>query len=189
MAGSILATEAIAKGYCKKPETLLRNYSDKAHGLTDAQKIEAQECFTLLSDSPGASMTEAVRRYLAHRAQAQRSVMLQELVEWSLSHKQSIGGRGGRHRDSDIGSGLLAAPSTGQAQRGVQRHEDRADGGRLAGTQTWGLRLRVEASGGVGPRRCVGFGGVLRGRPPFAFGAGARGIGTIFRVAGTLALQ
>ncbi len=72
-----LGTEAIAKGYCKKLEGLLRNYSDKAHGLTDAQKIEAQACFERLLESSGASLSAAVEMYLTHRAQAQRSGTLE----------------------------------------------------------------------------------------------------------------
>ena len=93
-----LGTEAIAKGYCKKLESLLRNYSDKAHGLTDAQKIEAQECFERLAESPGASLTAAVEMYLTHRAQAQRSVTLSDLGEKFVAYKQTLGGRGSKGR-------------------------------------------------------------------------------------------
>ena len=37
--------ESEAKGYCNRLKTDLIRYSDKARGLTDAQKIEAQACF------------------------------------------------------------------------------------------------------------------------------------------------
>jgi hypothetical protein len=45
-------TQAEAQSYCKRLESDLRNYSDKARGLSDAQKIEAQTCFERLANDP-----------------------------------------------------------------------------------------------------------------------------------------
>ena len=54
------AKEAEAKGYCARLASDLRNYSDKARGLTDEQKIAAQEAFTRSAEVPGASLTAAM---------------------------------------------------------------------------------------------------------------------------------
>ena len=71
------AKEGEAKGYCNKLESLLRNYTDKAHGLTDAQKIEAQEAYEKLATVPGARLLPAVDLYLAHLNAQSRTVTLE----------------------------------------------------------------------------------------------------------------
>ena len=91
-------TQAVAQGYCNRLKSDLRNYSDKARGLSDAQKIEAQECFDLLAASPGASMTDAVKEYLVRREQAGRSVTVEVLGKTFHDTRKAIGGRGSRER-------------------------------------------------------------------------------------------
>ena len=52
--------ESGAKGYCNRLKSDLLRYSDKARGLTDAQKIEAHACFERLASYPNASLSQAV---------------------------------------------------------------------------------------------------------------------------------
>ena len=88
--------QAEAQGYANGLQIKLRNYSDKAHGLTDAQKIEAQEAFARLAEVPGASLTAAVDYYLAHLAQMNRSMSLLDLGNLLLNERQTLGGKGSR---------------------------------------------------------------------------------------------
>ena len=52
--------ESEAKGYCNRLKSDLLRYSDKARGLTDAQKIEAHACLERLATYPTATLTQAV---------------------------------------------------------------------------------------------------------------------------------
>lgn len=87
-------TNAVAQGFCNRLKSSLLNYSDKARGLSDAQKIEAQEAYEMLSAVPGARLLDAVRRYLDHLAIEQRSVTVEDLGNRLVSERESIGGRG-----------------------------------------------------------------------------------------------
>ena len=49
--------ESEAKGYCNRLKSDLLRYSDKARGLTDAQKIEAHACFERLAAHPAATLS------------------------------------------------------------------------------------------------------------------------------------
>lgn len=88
----------LALGYCQRLKTDLLYYSDKARGLTDAQKIEATKCFELLTSSPGASLVEAVKQYLVRREQSVRSVTVSHLLDAIISTKVATGGRGSAKR-------------------------------------------------------------------------------------------
>ena len=93
--------QAEALGYCNRLRTDARRFSDKAHGLTDAQKIEAQACFEQLAQWPGATLTAAVAHYGAHLNQQARSVTLAELGERIVADKRALGGRGAGKRTLD----------------------------------------------------------------------------------------
>ena len=88
--------ESIAQGYCNRLKSDLLHYSDKARGLSDAQKIEAQACFERLAAQPDASMTDAVDEYIERLKQARRSVILERLGEEYQETKKAIGGRAAR---------------------------------------------------------------------------------------------
>ena len=90
--------QAEAQGFCNTLRTDARRFSDKAHGLTDAQKIEAQACFEQLQQWSGATLTAAVAHYGAHLSQQARSVTLAELGGRIVADKQALGGRGAGKR-------------------------------------------------------------------------------------------
>lgn len=92
------AKQGEAQGLCNRLANDLRNYSDKARGLTDAQKIEAQEAFARLSEMPGARLADAVKLYLEHLAQKARSVTLDELGKRLVEERRAVGGRGAGER-------------------------------------------------------------------------------------------
>lgn len=91
-------SQAVAQAYCTRLESDLRNYSDKARGLTDAQKIEAQEAFERLSAVPGANLRAAIDLYLAHLEQMNRSVTLDHLGETILRERLSNAGKGSEEK-------------------------------------------------------------------------------------------
>ena len=90
--------EAEAKGYCNRLKGDLFNYSDKARGLTDAQKIEAQVCFSRLADYPAATLTQAVDLLLNRLDRAARSFPVAELADRVIADKQKQSGRGSSAR-------------------------------------------------------------------------------------------
>ena len=73
------AKEGEAKGFCIRLASDLRNYSDKARGLTDAQKIEAQAAFEQLRQYQTASLTVAVAHL--HRADGERVSVVEVSLE------------------------------------------------------------------------------------------------------------
>ena len=83
-----------AQGYCNGLKNKLRNYSDKARGLTDAQKIEAQEAYDILASVPGARLLDAVHRHVQHLKQEGQSVTLEELGKRIVAERIATGGRG-----------------------------------------------------------------------------------------------
>ncbi len=93
--------QAEAQGYCNGLHAKLRNYSDKARGLTDAQKIEAQEAFEKLAPVIGANLADAIKYYLAHLAVRNRSVTLKELGDRLVAERRAVGGRGAGDRTLD----------------------------------------------------------------------------------------
>ena len=95
------AKEGEAKGYCNRLASNARNYSDKARGLTDAQKIEAQEAFEQLRQYPGATLAAAVAHYATHLSIEGRSVTLTELGEKVVEERRAVGGRGAGERTID----------------------------------------------------------------------------------------
>ena len=74
------AKEGEAKGYCNRLKADLLQYSDKARGLTDKQKIEAQECFTKLQAYPGATLTHAVDLLIERLTRDGKSFAVSELA-------------------------------------------------------------------------------------------------------------
>ncbi len=92
----ICKTQGEADGYCRKLKGLLLHYTDKARGLTDGQKIEAQDAFARLSAVPGANLRDAIDHYLAHLEQQNRSVTLEHLGETILAERRANGGKGSR---------------------------------------------------------------------------------------------
>jgi integrase len=92
---------AEAQGYCNRLQAELRNYSDKARGLTDAQKIEAQDAFDRLATMQGAKLPDAIEYYLAHLAVRNRSKTLKELGDYLVAERRTNGGRGAGDRTLD----------------------------------------------------------------------------------------
>lgn len=84
------AKEAVAKNYVKRLSQLLGDYHLQALGLTDAQKLEASECFMRLQGVNG-SLRAAVDFYLAHLAEANRSLPVSELIAEFLAVKEQDG--------------------------------------------------------------------------------------------------
>lgn len=93
--------EAEAKGFCNRLKSDLRNYTDKARGLTDAQKIEAQTAFEQLRQYPGATLAAAVDHYIQRLQIEQRSVSLAELGEKIVAEREATGGKGSGQRTLD----------------------------------------------------------------------------------------
>ena len=97
--------EGEAKSYASRLHDNLRNYSDKARGLTDEQKIEAQHAYAKLAGVPGARLLDAVDLYLEHLNQKSRSVSVEELGERIVQDREAIGGRGSSEKTLiEIGS-------------------------------------------------------------------------------------
>ena len=90
--------ESEAKGYCNRLKADLLRYSDKARGLTDAQKIEAHACFERLAAYPAASLTQAVDLLVARLDRAARSFPVCELAGRVVADKRRQGGRGSSER-------------------------------------------------------------------------------------------
>ena len=90
--------ESDAKGYCNRLKSDLLRYSDKARGLTDAQKIEAHACFERLAAYPAASLTQAVDLLVARLDRAARSFPVSELAGRVVADKRKQGGRGSSER-------------------------------------------------------------------------------------------
>ena len=90
--------ESEAKGYCNRLKSDLLRYSDKARGLTDAQKIEAHACFERLAAYPAASLTQAVDVLVARLDRSSRSFPVSELAGRVVADKVKQGGRGSSGR-------------------------------------------------------------------------------------------
>ena len=90
--------EAEAKGYCNRLKSDLLRYSDKARGLSDAQKIEAHACFERLAVYPAASLSQAVDLLVARLDRAARSFPVNELAGCVVADKLKQGGRGSSER-------------------------------------------------------------------------------------------
>ena len=81
------AKESVAKSYRDRLARLMVNYQLQAAALTDAQRLEAFECFGKL-DPRGASMRAAVDHYLAHLERAAKSANVRDLVADFLVFKR-----------------------------------------------------------------------------------------------------
>ncbi len=79
--------EIIAKTYVKRLSQLLGDYQLQALGLTDAQKLEASECFARLEGRNG-SLRSAVDSYLQRLEEANRSLSAEALVHEFLAIKE-----------------------------------------------------------------------------------------------------
>ena len=90
--------ESEAKGYCNRLKSDLLRYSDKARGLTDAQKIEAHRCFERLEAYPAATLSQAVDLLVARLDRAAHSFPVRELAERVVADKRKQGGRGSSKR-------------------------------------------------------------------------------------------
>ena len=90
--------ESEAKGYCNRLKTDLLRYSDKARGLTDAQKIEAHRCFERLAVYPAATLSQAVDLLITRLDRAAHSFPVRELAEQVVADKVKQGGRGSSDR-------------------------------------------------------------------------------------------
>ena len=90
--------ESEAKGYCNRLKSDLLRYSDKARGLTDAQKIEAHACFERLVAYPAATLTHAVDLLMARLDRSSRSFPVGELAGRVVADKLKQGGRGSSGR-------------------------------------------------------------------------------------------
>ena len=90
--------ESEAKGYCNRLKSDLLRYSDKARGLTDAQKIEAHACFERLAAYPAATLSQAVDLLLVRLNRAARSFPVSELAARVVADKKKQGGRGSSER-------------------------------------------------------------------------------------------
>ncbi len=86
--------ESEAKGYCNRLKSDLLRYSDKARGLTDAQKIEAHGCFERLAAYPAATLSQAVDLLIARLDRSAHSFPVSELAEHVVADKVKEGGRG-----------------------------------------------------------------------------------------------
>ena len=90
--------ESEANGYCNRLKSDLLCYSDKARGLTDAQKIEAHACVERLAGYPAATLTQAVDLLVARLDHAARSFPVRELAGRVVADKVDEGGRGSSQR-------------------------------------------------------------------------------------------
>jgi integrase len=82
------ATEAVAKAYKDRLSRSTVNYQLQAAALTDAQRLEAFECFAKL-EPLAASLRAAVDHYVAYLAQAGKSLTVRDLVaEFLITKKQ-----------------------------------------------------------------------------------------------------
>ena len=90
--------ESEAKGYCNRLKSNLLRYSDKARGLTDAQKIEAHTCFERLASYPNASLSQAVDLLVARLDRATNSFLVRELAGRVVADKKKQEGRGSGKR-------------------------------------------------------------------------------------------
>lgn len=90
--------ESEAKGYCNRLKSDLLRYSDKARGLTDAQKIEAHACFERLAAYPTATLSQAVDLLVSRLDRSARSFPVSELAGHVVADKIKEGGRGSSAR-------------------------------------------------------------------------------------------
>lgn len=90
--------EQEAKGFCNRLKSDLVRYSDKARGLTDQQKMEAQECFARLVAHPGTTLTRAVDLFLERLNHASKSFPVSELADRVIRDKERQGGHGSSER-------------------------------------------------------------------------------------------
>lgn len=90
--------ESEAKGYCNRLKSDLLRYSDKARGLTDAQKIEAHACFERLAAYPTATLSQAVDLLVSRLDRSARSFPVSELAGRVVADKVKEGGRGSSAR-------------------------------------------------------------------------------------------
>src|SRR5260221_61149 len=82
------ATEAVAKAYKDRLSRSMENYQLQASALTDAERLEAFECFAKL-EPLAASLRAAVDHYVAYLAQAGKSLKVRNLVaEFLVTKKQ-----------------------------------------------------------------------------------------------------
>lgn len=82
--------ESVAKSYVSRLSREMGSYQAQALGLTDAQKIEAAECFKRLAPING-SLRDAVAHYIEYREEASKSVTAARLVEEVLAVKRQDG--------------------------------------------------------------------------------------------------
>jgi site-specific recombinase XerC len=85
-----------AEAFAHDANSEIRSVGWQAMGLADDQRIEAARCYEELSSS-GRSLTEAVRFYLKHLAETERSVTVAEAVTELLEAKSGKG-LSSRHR-------------------------------------------------------------------------------------------
>ncbi len=85
-----LDKESVAKSYVARLSREMGSYQAQALGLTDAQKIEAAECFERIKPFH-VDLRDAVTHYLEYLATAGQSVAAEELVAEVLAAKEQDG--------------------------------------------------------------------------------------------------
>jgi len=82
--------ESVAKSYKERLGRLMVNYQLQAAALTDAQRLEAHDCFGQL-EPLGVTLRAAVEHYIGYLSKAGKSVALRQLVEEFLAAKKQDG--------------------------------------------------------------------------------------------------